>query len=145
MHVSRPTTAGRLISIAVSLMAAATFLWPARLSAQNDRIAGFQPRTFAIRNATVVIRPGQTISRANVVVQDGLIAAAGRDAEIPSDAKVIDGTGLFVYAGFIDAASSTLIDGDRVPAPVEGRPVDFGRYALAASRPDNRRHLSPEF
>ena len=145
MHVSRPTTVSRLISIAAALMAAAAFLWPSRLTAQNDRIAGFQPRTFAIRNATVVVRPGETIPRANVVVRDGLIESAGRDAAIPSDAKVIDGTGLFVYAGFIDAGSSTLIDGERVPAPVEGRPIDFGRYALAASRPDNRRHLSPEF
>ncbi|HUG89432.1 MAG TPA: amidohydrolase family protein [Planctomycetaceae bacterium] len=130
------------LAVAVGAVAA---LAPGRLAAQGDRVAGFQPRAFAIRNATVVVKPGESVPRANVVITDGLIVAAGGDAAIPAEAKVIDGTGLFVYAGFIDAGSSTLVDSGRVPPPVDGRAVDFGRYALAASRPDNRRHLSPEF
>src|SRR5204863_552965 len=63
----------------------------------------------------------------------------------PSDAEVIDGTGLYVYAGFIDAGTSALLDPNRGTVPSAGRPIDFSRFALAATPPDNRKSLTPEF
>src|SRR5207302_3624252 len=80
-----------------------------------------------------------------LVIRDGLIVAAGKDLPIPPDAEVIEGAGLTVYPGFIDAGTSALLDPNRNPAPSPGRPVDFSRFALAATPPDNRKSLTPEF
>src|SRR5699024_3726148 len=58
---------------------------------------------------------------------------------------IIDGTGMTVYPGFIDAASSALLEPNKIPQPATGRPIDFARFALAATPPDNRRSLTPDF
>ncbi len=96
-------------------------------------------------NATLVTQPGKVIANANLIVRDGLIVAVGSKAAVPADAQVIDGDGLRVYPGFIDAATSELLDPAKKPVPAAGRKVDFSRYVLAATRPDNRRGLTPEF
>lgn len=64
------------------------------------------PETFAVTNARIVVGNGTTVERGTVVVRDGLIEAAGASVKIPADARVIDGNGLIVYPGFIDANSS---------------------------------------
>jgi imidazolonepropionase-like amidohydrolase len=111
---------------------------------QAERVVGFRPRTVAIAGASLVTRPGETVEGGTLVIRDGVIVAAGRDVEPPADAEVIDAEGLFVYAGFLDAASSEWIDGDKNPEPAAGRKVDFNRHVLAATRPDNRHSLTPE-
>ena len=50
-----------------------------------------------------------------------------------------------MYAGFIDAGTSALLDDEKKPKPQPGRKVDFSRYVLAATRPDNRNFLTPTF
>lgn len=60
------------------------------------------PGIYAIRDATIVIRPGTTIENGTVVIRDGLIEAVGKRVQIPADAVVIDGAGAHVYAGLID-------------------------------------------
>ncbi len=64
-----------------------------------------QTRTdvYAITNAQIVTVSGKTIERGTVVVRNGLIESVGAAAKVPSDARVIDGTGLTVYPGFFDA------------------------------------------
>ena len=111
----------------------------------GQRNVGFEPRAFAIVKARLVISPDEEIEQGTLVIRDGLIVAAGADPQIPPDAEIIDGSGLIVYPGFIDAATSSLLDGNRVPAPTPGRPIDFSRFALAATPPDNRKSLTPEF
>lgn len=59
--------------------------------------------TYAIRNAKIVTVTGATIERGNVVIKDGKITAVGANASIPGNATVVDGTGLSVYPGLIDA------------------------------------------
>ncbi|MCB0713350.1 MAG: amidohydrolase family protein [Ignavibacteriae bacterium] len=59
----------------------------------------------AISNVRIVVRPGQVIERGTVLMRDGLIESVGTDLIPPYDARVIDGTGLTVYAGFIDGYS----------------------------------------
>src|SRR5579863_3404478 len=113
--------------------------------AQGQRNAGFESTTFAITKARLIISPDEEIEQGTLVVRDGLIVAAGKDVPVPSDAEVIDGGGLYVYAGFIDAATSILLDPNRGTAPTAGRPIDFSRFALAATPPDNRKSLTPEF
>lgn len=59
--------------------------------------------TYAITNARIVPVSGAVIERGTVVIRNGLIAAVGAQASAPADARVIDGTGLTIYPGLIDA------------------------------------------
>ncbi len=63
--------------------------------------------TYAITNATVVTKPGSEMKDATVVVKNGLIVSVGKNVSIPNDAEVIDASGLYVYAAFIDGMSNT--------------------------------------
>ncbi len=85
---------------------------PVILSAQPEREKGREApdipvvtRALAITNARIVVRPGQVIERGTVIMRDGLIESVGQNVKTPYDARVIDGTGLTVYAGFIDGYS----------------------------------------
>ncbi|MCH9652311.1 MAG: amidohydrolase family protein [Planctomycetes bacterium] len=112
-------------------------------SAQVNRNVGFELNAYALTQAKVETKPGIILENATVLIRDGLIEGVGVGLKIPADAEVIDCKGMQIYAGFIDAASSALINKDiKKPKPDE-RKVDFGRYALAATRPDNRNYLSP--
>lgn len=59
--------------------------------------------TYAITNARIVPVSGAVIERGTVVIRNGLIAAVGAQVSAPADARVIDGTGLTIYPGLIDA------------------------------------------
>lgn len=61
--------------------------------------------TFAITNARVVTVSGAVIENGTVVIQDGKIAAVGTAVNIPAGAERIDGKGLSVYPGMIDAGT----------------------------------------
>ena len=62
--------------------------------------------TYAITNARIFPVSGPVIERGTVVIRDGLIAAVGAQVSAPADARVIDGTGLSVYPGLIDASTT---------------------------------------
>src|SRR5262245_6219250 len=106
-----------------------------------------KPIPHAIRDARVVVSAGQTLPKATVILRDGLIAdVVEGDAKIPADAAVIDGKGLTVYAGFIDAGSPRGFDATlRRPAGGPPAPEDLASDILAATKPDNRKGLTPEF
>lgn len=133
-----------LCLIIVATLIGNTFAPPASAQVQQ-RNAGFESTTFAIVKARLVLSPEQELDQGTLVIRDGLIAAAGKDVAVPPDAEIIDGSGLIVYPGFIDAATSSLLDPNRGAVPSAGRPVDFSRFALAATPPDNRKSLTPEF
>jgi imidazolonepropionase-like amidohydrolase len=62
---------------------------------------------YAIRNARIVTVAGPVIERGTVVIgRDGKIQAVGADAAVPADAQSLDGTGLTVYPGMMDAATT---------------------------------------
>jgi len=76
--------------------------------------------TVAIRNATIVPVSSATIPNATIVFSNGVITAVGASAQIPANATVIDGTGLFVYPGLIDAGSHVgLEEISAVPGTVD--------------------------
>lgn len=75
--------------------------------------------TYAITNARIVTVSGAPIERGTVVVRDGLIASVGANVTAPADARIIDGTGLTVYPGLIDASTSLGIP---QPTPAAGAP-----------------------
>ncbi len=64
-----------------------------------------QPGTWAITNATIVPVVGARIDRGTVVIRGGRIESVGASVTAPSDATVVDGTGLFVYPGMIDSGT----------------------------------------
>ncbi len=104
------------------------------------------PTVFALRDARVVAEPGKVLPKATVVVRDGVIEAVGPDVKVPADALVIEAKGLTVYPGFVDGLSGWGFDAalrrSEGGAPA---PADLASEALAATRPDNRKGLTPEF
>jgi imidazolonepropionase-like amidohydrolase len=75
------------------------------LNPSTARIASAQgpADTYAIRNARIVTVTGPPIENGTVVIANGKIAAVGANASVPSGAKIIDGKGLSVYPGMMDA------------------------------------------
>ena len=61
---------------------------------------------FAITNARIVTVSGATIENGTIVIQNGKIAAVGVNVSVPSGAETIDGKGLSVYPGMIDAGTN---------------------------------------
>src|SRR5512134_3412822 len=62
--------------------------------------------TFAITNARIVTVSGAVIENGTVLIQDGKIAAVGAGISVPGGAEKIDGKGLSVYPGMIDAGTN---------------------------------------
>jgi imidazolonepropionase-like amidohydrolase len=73
--------------------------------------AAAQAQDVAIRNATILTIANGTIQGGTVVVRGGRITAVGRDVAIPQGVRVIDGTGMYVMPGIIDAHSHMAIEG----------------------------------
>jgi imidazolonepropionase-like amidohydrolase len=74
------------------------------------------PSVIAIRNARVVPVSSPAIPRGTVVLRNGLIEAVGAEVAVPADAWVIEGDGLTVYPGLIDALSTLGIPEAATPA-----------------------------
>jgi imidazolonepropionase-like amidohydrolase len=88
-----------------------TYIAPITLAQRNAIEA------YAVTNARIVPVSGPVIERGTIVIRKGLIAAVGANVSAPPDARVIDGTGLTVYPGLIDA-NTTL--GIPQPSPPTG-------------------------
>jgi hypothetical protein len=63
------------------------------------------PGLYAIQNATIHPASGPAIANGTIVVRNGLIEAVGAGIPVPAGAWAIDGKGLHVYPGLIDALS----------------------------------------
>lgn len=61
--------------------------------------------TTALRGATVYTITKGIVENGTVIIRDGKIENVGKDLPIPSDAEVIDCTGLRVYPGMIDGGT----------------------------------------
>src|SRR5207248_2763901 len=79
------------------------------------------PGPIAIRNARIVPVSGPVIQRGTVVVRNGLIEASGANVNVPADAWLIEGEGLTVYPGLIDALSTFGIPEAAPPTAGFGR------------------------
>lgn len=86
------------------------------------------PATYAITNARLVTVSGPAIERGTIVIRDGLIAALGASVPVPADARVIDGNGLTVYPGLIDAFGSLGL-----PVPAGGGGGGGGGFGAPAT------------
>jgi imidazolonepropionase-like amidohydrolase len=83
--------------------------------------------SFAITNARIVPVSGPAIDRGTIVVSHGVISAVGATVQVPADAWVIDGKGLTVYPGLIDALTDLGL-------PQPAQPAAAGRGAGAGGR-----------
>ncbi|MBP3955600.1 amidohydrolase family protein [Gemmata sp. G18] len=111
-----------------------------------QKSADLQPTAYAIRDTRVVTEAGTVLPKATVVIRDGLIAAVGPDVAVPPDALVTEGKGLTVYPGFIDAGSTRGYDA-ALRRSLGGPPAaeDTAADPLVATKPDNRKGVTPEF
>ncbi|MBZ5586809.1 MAG: amidohydrolase, partial [Acidobacteriia bacterium] len=91
------------------------------------------PPPVAIRNARIVTVGGPVLSKGTVVLRNGLIEAVGENVPAPPDAAVVEGEGLTVYPGLIDALSTWGLPG--AAAATGGRGAAAGRGATPVATP----------
>jgi imidazolonepropionase-like amidohydrolase len=68
------------------------------------------PNVVAIRGARIVTAAGAPIESGTVLIRRGTIEAVGASVQVPSDAEVIEGSGLTVYPGLIDLGNTRAAD-----------------------------------
>jgi imidazolonepropionase-like amidohydrolase len=90
------------ILLAISALTAGVF--PQSDGSQQNQTG--RAGTFAITNARIYTVSGAVIENGTVVIQEGKIAAVGAGVSIPGGAERIDGKGLSIYPGMIDAGTN---------------------------------------
>lgn len=80
-----------------------------------------RPPFYAIRDARLVTGTGQVIDRGTIVLAEGLISGMGTEVDIPPEAWVIDGSGLTVYPGLIDALTHLGLEAEPAENGEPGR------------------------
>ena len=114
------------------------------LAAGSASLAGPPPEPppfHAIENVRVEVGDGTVIEQATVVIENGTITAVGEDAAVPAHAWVVDGEGLTVFPGLIDALG-TLPAPRRPGGPGAGEPGQRG--PRRRPDPDQRLPRGPE-
>jgi imidazolonepropionase-like amidohydrolase len=131
----------RVVAAAAALAALALPAFPQSVILNNP---GTKP-TFAIRNATIYPVTSAPIANGTIVFSKGLITAVGANVAVPSDAVVIDGTGLSVYPGLIDSGSSVgLLEVNSVAGTVDTSELgDMNPNAQAAVALNPHSNLIP--
>lgn len=80
-----------------------------------------EPRFFAIKDARIVPVSGPVIEKGTIVMANGIITAVGTGVSIPPEAAVVDGAGLTVYPGLIDAGATVGLSEAETAALSGGR------------------------
>ena len=105
------------------------------------------PPFYAIKGVTVVSGAGDPVEGATVLLADGLIEAVGTRIDIPVDAWVIEGDGLFLYPGLIDALTTLGQKRDEGsgggPGGGPGAGSGSGQAAPAIRGPEDRPKTTP--
>ena len=73
--------------------------------AQNSDEPKPLPDTWLLTNAFVTTRPGFTLPDQDILIRDGVIEQVGKDLLPPFDARVVAADSMYIYAGFISAAT----------------------------------------
>lgn len=96
MSVPRFVRAGAVLAV-VALVPAL----PRRAEAQYTQSP--PPAAYALQGVTVVHADGRRQEGVDVIVRGRFVEAIGKGLQLPADARLLDGEGLFVYPGFVDA------------------------------------------
>ncbi len=116
----------------------------------TGEIAANDTAVYAIKDAKIVTQPGKVIEKGTIVIRNGLIESVGDDVKIPYDAKVIDGSGMTIYPGLIDAGTYKGIpDGEeggrKTGSGEDRRDIDLSTQIVAATRQVNRKGIYPDY
>jgi imidazolonepropionase-like amidohydrolase len=126
----RPLLAGCALTALLGAAHAAPPAKPSRF-AQDPYPSTYRPIAAPptlLRNAVVLTGTGERLDGADVLMQDGRIAAVGRGLSAPAGATVIDATGKWITPGLIDVHSHLGVyaspgvnahsDGNEITGPV---------------------------
>jgi imidazolonepropionase-like amidohydrolase len=102
------------------------------------------PPVIAIRNARIVTVSGPTLAKGTVIVRNGLIESVGENPAVPAEALVVDGEGMTVYPGLVDALSTVGIPGSAPSAAGRGGTGGRGATPAVAATPATARSNGPE-
>lgn len=83
---------------------------PAALTASGQSAGSNLHGVWAVKDAKVFVsalRP--PLEKATIIVRDGVIEAVGPALPIPPEAEILDGTGLLVFPGLMDALGESLL------------------------------------
>jgi hypothetical protein len=100
------------------------------------------PPVIAIRNAKIVTVSGPALAKGAVIVRNGVIEAVGENLAMPPEALVVDGEGMTVYPGLIDALSTVGIP-SAAPATTGGRGGATGGRGQPTSSPSVQIIITP--
>lgn len=117
------------------LLSLALLLAPAQLRAQYETPP--PPAAWALTGVTVVSADGATTEGMTVVVRDGLVETLAAGAPVPADARLLEGEGLTLYPGFVDAWGEVDV------AWPEPRDVEDDDDVTAWSPPRSRQGFLP--
>src|SRR5215213_6538733 len=96
-----------MIRTLIALVICSTSVFAQQIGNTTTQQGVLPPRgTFAIRNARIVTVSGPDIENGTIVIRDGKIDAVGANVSVPAGAQTIDGSGLSVYPGMIDAGTN---------------------------------------
>ena len=114
-------------------------------AATAQRAARSAEGATVIRNATIVPVTSPRITNGTVVIRNGRIEAVGANVTAPAGATVIDGTGLFVYPGMINAGTQLgLTEIGSVPGGEDTEEVgDFNPHNVALTAVNPHSELIP--
>ena len=103
------------------------------------------PSAIVIRNATIVPVTGARIQNGSLVIRGDRIEAVGASVTVPADARIIDGTGLFVYPGMIDGGTQLgLTEIGSVPGGEDTQELgDFNPHNIALTAVNPHSELIP--
>jgi imidazolonepropionase-like amidohydrolase len=96
-----------MIKVLVAILVCAGSVFAQQMGNPTTQQGVVPPRgTIAIRNARIVTVSGPAIENGTIVIRDGKIEAVGANVSVPAGAQTIDGSGLSVYPGMIDAGTT---------------------------------------
>jgi imidazolonepropionase-like amidohydrolase len=109
VNLSRKNKIGEIemIKVLIAIVICAGSVFAQQIGNPTAQQGVIPPRgTLAIRNARIVTVSGPDIENGTIVIRDGKIEAVGANVSVPAGAQTIDGSGLFVYPGMIDAGTN---------------------------------------
>jgi imidazolonepropionase-like amidohydrolase len=116
----------------------ATLVW-----AQGTSPDPLAPLLFAVEGARIVVSPDEVIENGTIILDNGLIQAVGTDIVIPDGTWIIEGAGLTVYPGMVDALTSRGLP-DTFTLPAGGRGGRGGRGGQPANGEQATHSWGPE-
>ena len=111
-------------------------LAPLIIVAQSDEIPLITNK-FLIRNANVIVSPGQLLPASSILVEDGIITNVGSNITPPFDAMIIDADSMYIYAGFIAGLS-------HIGVPTKEAPKDLPKIKDPGNPPNDRAGITPD-